>query len=130
MLKINNLHVSVADKPILKGLTLEVPAGEVHAVMGPNGAGLHHGFDDLVERHHMLAIAAQSTWERLVNERTNQVPWARFVAQGGQRGFVLTGAGEVRLGVLWHNQVLSPYLKALAASHGPEVAARVAADYR
>jgi len=39
MLQINNLHVSVADKPILKGLTLDVPAGEVHAVMGPNGAG-------------------------------------------------------------------------------------------
>ena len=39
MLKINNLHVSVGDKPILKGLTLDVPAGEVHAVMGPNGAG-------------------------------------------------------------------------------------------
>ncbi|MFZ4763161.1 MAG: Fe-S cluster assembly ATPase SufC [Alphaproteobacteria bacterium] len=39
MLNINNLHVSVADKPILKGLCLEVPAGEVHAIMGPNGAG-------------------------------------------------------------------------------------------
>ena len=39
MLKINNLHVSVGDKPILKGLSLDVPAGEVHAVMGPNGAG-------------------------------------------------------------------------------------------
>jgi Fe-S cluster assembly ATP-binding protein len=39
MLKIDNLHVSVADKPILKGLSLEVPKGEVHAVMGPNGAG-------------------------------------------------------------------------------------------
>ena len=39
MLKINNLHVSIGDKPILKGLTLDVPAGEVHAVMGPNGAG-------------------------------------------------------------------------------------------
>ena len=39
MLSISNLHVSVGDKPILKGLTLEVPAGEVHAVMGPNGAG-------------------------------------------------------------------------------------------
>lgn len=39
MLKIDNLHVSVGDKPILKGLTLDVPAGEVHAVMGPNGAG-------------------------------------------------------------------------------------------
>ncbi len=39
MLSINNLHVSVGDKPILKGLTLDVPSGEVHAVMGPNGAG-------------------------------------------------------------------------------------------
>ncbi|MGA0544238.1 Fe-S cluster assembly ATPase SufC [Brevundimonas sp. VNH65] len=39
MLSISNLHVSVGDKPILKGLTLDVPSGEVHAVMGPNGAG-------------------------------------------------------------------------------------------
>ena len=39
MLSISNLHVSVGDKPILKGLTLDVPTGEVHAVMGPNGAG-------------------------------------------------------------------------------------------
>ena len=39
MLSINNLHVSIGDKPILKGLTLDVPAGEVHAIMGPNGAG-------------------------------------------------------------------------------------------
>jgi Fe-S cluster assembly ATP-binding protein len=39
MLSISNLHVSVGDKPILKGLTLDVPAGEVHAMMGPNGAG-------------------------------------------------------------------------------------------
>jgi Fe-S cluster assembly ATP-binding protein len=39
MLSISNLHVSVGDKPILRGLTLDVPAGEVHAIMGPNGAG-------------------------------------------------------------------------------------------
>jgi len=39
MLSIKNLHVSVAGKPILDGLTLDIPAGEVHAVMGPNGAG-------------------------------------------------------------------------------------------
>ena len=39
MLKIDNLHASVEEKAILKGLSLEVPAGEVHAIMGPNGAG-------------------------------------------------------------------------------------------
>ncbi|MEM7568959.1 MAG: Fe-S cluster assembly ATPase SufC [Pseudomonadota bacterium] len=39
MLKIKDLHVSVEDKEILKGLSLEVGAGEVHAIMGPNGAG-------------------------------------------------------------------------------------------
>jgi Fe-S cluster assembly ATP-binding protein len=39
MLKIDNLHVKVAGKEILRGLTLEVPTGEVHAVMGPNGSG-------------------------------------------------------------------------------------------
>jgi Fe-S cluster assembly ATP-binding protein len=39
MLKIENLHARVAGKDILKGLSLEVKAGEVHAIMGPNGAG-------------------------------------------------------------------------------------------
>jgi Fe-S cluster assembly ATP-binding protein len=39
MLKIQDLHATVGDKEILKGLSLEVPAGEVHAIMGPNGAG-------------------------------------------------------------------------------------------
>ena len=39
MLKIDDLHVSVGEAEILKGLSLEVPAGEVHAIMGPNGSG-------------------------------------------------------------------------------------------
>ena len=39
MLKIENLHASINGREILKGLTLEVKAGEVHAIMGPNGAG-------------------------------------------------------------------------------------------
>jgi Fe-S cluster assembly ATPase SufC len=38
MLKIENLHARVEGKEILKGLSLEVNAGEVHAIMGPNGA--------------------------------------------------------------------------------------------
>jgi Fe-S cluster assembly ATP-binding protein len=39
MLTITDLHVSVDNKPILKGLDLSVNAGEVHAIMGPNGSG-------------------------------------------------------------------------------------------
>ena len=39
MLKIKNLHVSINGKEILKGLDLNVNAGEVHAIMGPNGTG-------------------------------------------------------------------------------------------
>lgn len=39
MLSIHNLQASVEDKAILKGLNLEVKAGEVHAIMGPNGSG-------------------------------------------------------------------------------------------
>lgn len=39
MLEINNLHVSVGDREILKGFSLKVNPGEVHAIMGPNGTG-------------------------------------------------------------------------------------------
>ncbi len=39
MLSIHNLHVAIGGADIIRGLSLEVPSGEVHAVMGPNGAG-------------------------------------------------------------------------------------------
>ena len=39
MLSVRNLHAQIEDKKILKGLNLEINAGEVHAIMGPNGSG-------------------------------------------------------------------------------------------
>ncbi|MBT4231484.1 MAG: ATP-binding cassette domain-containing protein, partial [Flavobacteriaceae bacterium] len=39
MLSIDNLHASVEGKSILNGINLDVKAGEIHAIMGPNGSG-------------------------------------------------------------------------------------------
>ena len=75
MLKIKDLAVAVEETDILKGLTLDVPAGEVHAIMGPNGSGkstLSHtiaGRDDYEVRGGGVTLDGRDILEMDPNER-------------------------------------------------------------
>lgn len=75
-IKIENLSASIGDTQILKGLNLEIPKGEVHAIMGPNGSGkstlskVIAGHEDYEVIGGSITIGAQDIMEMEIDERS------------------------------------------------------------
>jgi len=73
---INNLQANVEDSPILKGLNLEIPKGEVHAIMGPNGSGkstlskVIAGHEDYEVTGGSVSLDGQDLLEMEIDERS------------------------------------------------------------
>ena len=84
---IKNLHVSVGDKPILKGINLEIKAGEIHAIVSPNGSGKSTLSDILSGKSDYTVTGGSVTYQTpqeavvgILNEyvQTNKPPNALF----------------------------------------------------
>lgn len=78
MIKIKNLHASIDGKEILKGLNLEVNAGEVHAIMGPNGAGKSTLASVLAgrEEYEITQGTVEFNGQNLLDMETEERAWA------------------------------------------------------
>lgn len=98
MLEIKDLHVAIGDRPILKGISLVIRPGEVHAIMGPNGSGKSTLAQVLAGREGYTVTAGSVTWqgEDLLALTPEARAWAG-VFLGFQYPLEIPGVANVQL---------------------------------
>ena len=107
MLKITDLHASINGTEILKGLSLEINAGEVHAIMGPNGAGkstlasVLAGKEDYEVTSGTIAFEDQDLLELSIEERAREGLFLAFqypveIPGVSNVNFLKTAINEIR----------------------------------
>jgi Fe-S cluster assembly ATP-binding protein len=98
MLEIRDLHVSIGDKPILKGINLAIRPGEVHALMGPNGSGKSTLAQVLAGREGYTVTAGSVRWldRDLLELSPEERAWAG-VFLGFQYPLEIPGVANVQL---------------------------------